>query len=382
MSVFHQIGHDSINLVHEEPLQQQYKGMVCSPLNYSESKVIEQIQSLPTTFQTIFDPQIYFPHTMRGKLREWSYFPNDFETADQTSESWWASLCDSLLDTCVRIGCSDVCSPCIMPGKFSPDYYKFSTDVGNYLQGRAKVANIGFYQTAIIDYASIKMNGEAETIASILSQTSGDFIYLVVKTEIEPRREIADAESILGIMKLIRLLSDSGIKVFVGFCSSEFMLWKYAGASAFATGKFFNLRRFTSSRFDEPSGKGGGQLPYWFERSLVAYLREGDLVRLAGEGLLHAGYKGNPYSIEIINLLESSPETAWLALSWKNYLYAFAETENELACQSVIRETLVNAENNWQMLEDQNMLMEEVRNDGSWIRPWRIALNSFDRAFA
>ena len=39
-------------------------------------------------------------------------------------------------------------------------------------------------------------------------------------------------------MKLIKLLSDAGIKVFVAYCSTEFILWKYAGAKEFATGKF------------------------------------------------------------------------------------------------------------------------------------------------
>jgi hypothetical protein len=38
---------------------------------------------------------------------------------------------------------------------------------------------------------------------------------------------------------------------------------------------------------------------------------------------------------------------------------------------------LKNAEENWLALEDQNVLLDEPRNDGSWIRPWRQAINRF-----
>ena len=378
MSVFHQIGHDSINLVNDERLS-QFKGMVCSPVNYNEEKITSHIKALPKSFISILDPQLYFPYSERGQLQTWDYFPKDFETADQSSYSWWEKICNLLNDTCSRIECSHVCSPVFVPSKFSSDYYKFGVDIGNYLYSIARPNNIGFYQTAIVDYNSIKEAGEAETIASVLSQTEGDSIYLIVKSDLEPRRELPDADSISGVMRLIQLLTDAAIDVFVAFCSSEFILWKYAGAKSFATGKFFNLRRFTASRFDDPSG-GGGQLPYWFEKTLVAYLREGDLVRLEKENLLHPDYRNNPFSVEILDQIKTAPGTAWLGLSWKNYLYSFAELASELNTQKSISDLLIAAEKNWLSLEDENILMEEPRNDGKWMRPWRIAINNFNKA--
>lgn len=376
MSVYHQIGHHSFNLVLDNQLT-QFSGMVCSPLNYLENKVAYQINALPNNFRSIFDPQLYFPRSERGKLRSWDYFPSDFDSADTSNIKWWKAICDSIIHTCNRIGASDICSPCIVPAKFSIDYYKFCVDVGNYLHTLAHQQGKGFYQTAIIDYNSIRDTDEVEKIASILSQTDGESIYLILRTDINPRKELSDCDSLTEIMKLIRLLKDSGISVFVGFCSSEFVLWKYAGAEMFATGKFFNLRRFTSSRFDEPSNVRG-QLPYWFEKNLMAYLREGDIIRLKKANMLHPDYIKNPFSIEILNRLDK-PDTVWLALSWQNYLYTFAEMEKCLTPDS-IKQLLIDAENNWKLLEDKNILMEEQRNDGSWIRKWRIALSNFDKA--
>jgi len=378
MSVFHQVGHDSINLVNEKLLC-QYQGMVCSPVNYTEAKVISHIHSFPRTFQSILDPQLYFPKTEKEQLQCWDYFPKDFDSADQSSYSWWKTLNEALIQTCVRIGCSHVCSPCIVPSRFSSDYYKFYVEIGNHLHELANASGIGFYQTAIIDFNSISEEGEAESISSVLSQTEGDSIYLIVKSDVEPRRELSASDSIAGIMRLVRLLTDAAIEIFVAFCSSEFILWKYAGATSFATGKFFNLRRFTSSRFEEPSG-GGGQLPYWFEKSLVAYVREGDLELLNKEALLHPDYLLNPFCVDILTQLKSSPGTAWLGLSWKSYLYSFAELEMELDNEEKIRSLLQSAEKKWLHFEDNDILMEEPRNTGSWIRPWRIAINKFNKS--
>jgi hypothetical protein len=41
------------------------------------------------------------------------------------------------------------------------------------------------------------------------------------------------------------------------------------------------------------------------------------------------------------------------------------------------RALLREAESNWTALEDADILMEEQRNDGSWLRPWRRALAEY-----
>lgn len=380
MGVFHQIGHDSINLVGETHLE-QFEGMVCSPLNYTEESIAAQIESISRPFLSVLDPQLYYPSSNKGQLTSWDYYPSDFDSADQSNPKWWEGICDSLVESCQKIGCDSVCSPCVVPNRFSYGYYSFYVGIGNYLKALADKTGIGYHQTAIIDYDGIKDNGEAEIVASILSQTDGSSIYLIIKSQIEPRRELSDEASLFSIMKLIRLLTDSGLQVFVAFCSSEFILWKYAGAQDFATGKFFNLRRFSSSRFDDPAG-GGGQLSYWFEKNLMAYLREGDLLRVGKANLIHPDYQQNPYSMEILTQLEEAPELAWLGLSWRNYLYAFADLCSRLPNLEDISTLLKNAEKSWKVLEDQDILMEEIRNDGTWIRKWRIAISEFNKAFS
>ena len=41
---------------------------------------------------------------------------------------------------------------------------------------------------------------------------------------------------------------------------------------------------------------------------------------------------------------------------------------------------LKDADSNWADLEDDDLLFDERRNDGSWIRPWHQALVCFNKS--
>lgn len=375
MSVYHQMGHDTINLIHDEHLS-GYKGAILSPVNYNEEKIAAQIAEMrdKENFETIFDPQLYFPRTERGKLREWSYFPSDVDTAIITEEQWWKSVVRNIASTCQRINCHSACSPVFAPRTYTNEYYSMMISIGNFFAQKARDINIEPLQTVLVGLNDLSSEARPNHIASIISQADTDRIYLVFVSEVIPRKELSDTEELKNAMKLIRILEEAGLSVLVGFCSSDFVLWKAAGASSCATGKFFNLRRFTSSRFEEPKA-GGGQLPYWFEENLMAFLRESDLIRIQRNNLISKEYLKNPYSVKIFNHMENTPDKPWLALSWRQYMFAFADLEARIDSGVVdVGILLKEAENNWVTAEEKNILMEEIRNNGEWVRIWRRAL--------
>jgi hypothetical protein len=215
-------------------------------------------------------------------------------------------------------------------------------------------------------------------IASILSRSRTSHIYLVFVSRTEPRRELIEVEEIKGAMRLIASMREAGLEVTVGFSSSDVLLWKAAGANHCATGKFFNLRRFTRTRFEEPGGSGGGQLPYWFEEPLMAFLRQSDLQRITQMNLPNLGPSTNPFGDLILAQMSAEPERAWLALAWRQFMFWFADVEDRLETGAVTSAALLrNADSNWRTLDDADFLTEERRNDGGWIRPWRRALAEF-----
>ena len=226
---------------------------------------------------------------------------------------------------------------------------------------------------------------DALRIASIMSSRKPPLCYIVVDADLPPRREIEDAPNLFSLMLLVSTLEKSGCPTLVSHCSSDMVLMKAAGASNCASGKFFNVRRFSRSRFDEEQDVGGGQLPYWFEQGLLAFLRIADIARLRRSGFdnfIGIGASNNAFASQILEQFANEPKKAWLGLSWRQYLAWFELTEKNLSiadAPGIVSGWLKEAEQRWEQLETKEVLLEERQNNGHWIRPWRQALGDFSR---
>ena len=380
------MGHHSENLVGEEDLE-EFEGIVLSPINRDPGELSDDVVSFCGLgrYHIILDSQLYFPKTERGKLNDHPYFPSDFETADLADMTWWGKLINELSDYASKLCVSTVTSPVFQPPIWRSDYYRLCADISNILSRELSSESISVYTTVMADIAEISDEMKRMEIASILSDTESEGYYIVFRSEIEPRRELSNDSYLFGMMSLINELKRTGRRVLVSNCSSDMMLFKAAGATDCATGKFFNLRRFTKSRYDEPK-EGGGQLPYWFEHGLIAFLREADLLRLKRDGfgdLIGTHHSSNHWSSKIIRQLRDERGKPWLAFSWRQYLSWFGKTEEELSGEiaaEVVKAWLKDAEENWAKLEADDFLFEERLNNGSWVRAWRQALASFRKA--
>jgi hypothetical protein len=377
MAVYHQIGHHSENLI-REPFLDLFAGAILSPVNYSLAEIKGQLQEFSARehFELIFDAQLYVPTSQRGQLRSWPYFPSDFDTADLGADSWWDSLSDKLAKTVAELGKVTVCSPAVLPRTYSDDYLQRCTRVGDSLREKVAATGQSVIQTAVVSLADLTDVDRPPRIASILSQSKADRIYLILLGATEPRRELGDSEELKGAMRLIHVLSECELQVIVGYSSSDILLWRHAGAAGCATGKFFNLRRFTPSRFEEPGG-GGGQIPYWFEETFLAFLRASDLRRVQKAGLLSDASIRNPYCAEILRLFAAESGEAWLREAWRQFMWWFADADRRISAKELdVPRILKSAEEQWSAIEDK-ILMEEPRNNGTWIRQWRRACIEF-----
>lgn len=385
MPVYHQMGFHSNNLV-DLPQMSSYTGAIFSPINADQDDMVEQIASVIESkgdrFKIIFDPQLYVPATQRGQLKQWSYFPKDVDTADCTSHKWWTTINAKLAQSAGALNAEAVCSPVIIPKIFNDEFYSLCLNVAQDLGERLSARRIRCIQTLLVNAPDLSGATRPHEIASIISRTKCEEIYVIFVTNVEPRRELIDAQEIGGAMRLIALLEDAKLPVLVGFCSSDLILWKAAGASSCASGKFFNLRRFTRERFEEPKAAGGGQLPYWFEESLLAFTREPDLLLLRKHGMLSEASMRNPFGQEILAKMEQARVTgkkkAWLGESWRHFLYWFADVEGRLdAGTATAHGLLTAADKNWLRLDKLRILPVERSNDGSWVRSWLNSLNAF-----
>jgi hypothetical protein len=387
VSSYHQMGHHSNNLI-DLPAMSTFAGAIFSPINSPEEEVAEQVRISRESrgnFECILDPQRYVPSTERGKLKEWSYYPKDVDSADLSSAAWWTDLNAKIAAVAKKLQADAVCSPVVIPRVFDDKYYARTTQTGSELVKHFKGGSehTKVLQTALVNLPELADANRPLELASIVSGTEAERVYLIFVGTTEPRREMKDADELAGAMKLIQALEGNGVRVLVGFCSSDVLLWKTAGATSCASGKFFNLRRFTRQRFEEPTATGGGQLPYWFEEALLAFLRQGDLIRARRIPIISDANSRNPFSQEILNILDEAAKTrtkptSWLAISWRQFLYWFSDVEGRLdrlegSAESMLR----TADANWSKLDATKTLFEERFNDGSWVRIWLNAIADF-----
>ena len=71
MPAYHQMGHDSRNLLTDTNLLTEYAGAVLSPVNYNEettSEIVSLMENKRDHFDFILDPQLYYPRSERGQL--------------------------------------------------------------------------------------------------------------------------------------------------------------------------------------------------------------------------------------------------------------------------------------------------------------------------
>lgn len=381
MAAYFQMGHDTENLVGEEDLD-EYQGIILSPVNREPSELSAHINSFREKgdYDIIIDSQLYFPRSEREKLIKQPYFPSDLDSADLSSHTWWDNIVDLLAEFAIHLGVNAVASPVIYPNTWSDDYFEICSYTSKKLVSKLDRSGIRTLTTVMVNLNQLDSENTVLRIASILSEADSAGYYMVIVSDVDPRRELINSNELVYAMMLIRELKSSGQHVLVSHCSSDMILYKIAGASHCATGKFFNLRRFTKSRWDEPSDSGGGQLPYWFEHSLWGFLRGADIHRLKDEGydqLIASQYSNNHWANTILNQFDIDPEKAWLALAWRQYLSWFGKAEVALSDKNndvLAKEWLKSAEENWLNLEDKDILLEEPRNNGQWVRPWRQAI--------
>jgi len=376
MAAYLQQGHGSWGLL-EEPEIGQYVGVVLSPVNDGPDAVrngLLRLKDRRDDLEIILDPQLYNPSLEKGKLAEWGYYSADFETADHGDRNWWAARGREVVDAASALDLDAVCSPALFPREFSDDYYRLIVDVADSTAGYANDRGLETLLTAIVPLRDLANPARAQQIASVLSATDCDRIYLSFFTnEIEPRQPLNDAAALATAIHLVRLLSVH-FRVHVAFCGHDLVMWKFAGASDVSSGKFFNLRRFTPGRWRDDEG-GGRQVSYWNESPLLTLLRDQEVLRLDREGWFASRtFSNNPHGAQILAILRGGEGTAWQKLSWLQYLRWVANADHLFENPARAEEAIEKADGKWGELQRLRVLLADRWNDGNHVRLWLNAM--------
>lgn len=380
MAAYIQMGHDSWNLVDDKYLS-SYQGIVLSPVNDDPGRVTERLTRLgqrATELEVIFDPQLYNPASDKGQLPKWTHFPSDFETGMRGDLQWWVATAANVVKTAASIDANAVCTPAFQPKIFSDDYYRLIASIADQTKPMATDTGLETLITAIVPMSELATPTRANAIASILSSSDCDRIYLMFLDDTPAKDQYSDSEALPTAVHLVRLLSDA-MRVQVAFCSHDAVLWKFSGATDISTGKFMNLRRYSPKRWSDEEAQGR-QVSYWNEGPMLTLLREADVLLLDREGWFEGEkFASNPSSSEILEILRGSSGQPWQARSWRQYLRWFANIDAELETPKAALRYLELADAKWNEFSRKRLLFQDRFNDGNWVRLWLNACHEGSR---
>ena len=376
MAAYLQLGHDSWNLV-DDPETGDFAGIVLSPVNDGPAAVRDRLTRLGDArlgLEVILDPQLYNPAADRGSLNEWSYYPADFETADRSDARWWAARGREVVADAVALGIEAVCSPAHMARSYDDLYYRFIVEIADETRAEASRAGLDTLLTAIVPLRDLAQPNRAFEIASILSGSECDRIYLTFLCEdIQQREPMRDGSGLATAVHLLRLLSRQ-MRVHVAFCSHDLVVWKCAGATDVSTGKFMNLRRLSPSRWQEDE-TNGRIVSYWNEGALLTLLRDQDVLRLDRARWYDGeAFGDNEAAARIAQILRSSSGEPWLAHSWRQYLRWVSTVEERWRNPTAAEDFLEASDRKWGDIERARIQFTDRFNDGVHVRTWLNAV--------
>lgn len=376
MAAYLQLGHDSWNLLDDEIIG-PFAGVVLSPVNHGPAEVVDRLKPLISedgAFESILDPQMYNPSANKGRLAEWKYYPDDFETADRSELAWWVERGKAVVSEAVELDVNSICTPAYMDRSYTDEYYKFIVEIGDQILPFANGKNIGTLLTIIVNLDDLAQPDRALQIASVVSGSECHRIYLMFLDERLPQKEpFRDAAELASAAHLVRMLSQH-FRVHVAFCAHDLVMWKWAGATDVSSGKFMNLRRFSPSRWQQEEVQGR-VVPYW-SQNFLSLIRDQDVLRLNRDGFFDGQpFLDNPASLQILEILKEGQGRAWLALSWRQYLRWVINSERICEIPKEAESLLENCAQEWQKIHQKRIRFVDFNSDGTHVNIWISAIN-------
>ena len=395
------MGHHTRNLAVDPVISMMYAGAIMSPVNEKP----EDVRALCAAFQaleTVFDPQLYNPDSDRGQLREWNYFADAKELAtDNFSLDRWIRAAKAITQECIPLGHNAICSPVAASDATDEDLGS-AVLVGDALAEELRGSELQGLQTAFVRPSTLSGEGRPETVASILTNGRLERIYFVPQWT-SNSEQLADAREMSGFIKMLAYVSVQRATL-VGFCGPEMILWKSAGAESVATGKYVNQQRWSIERWGPKKSGGAGNTSYYFEESLLTWLRTEDIIELDRLNY-RLGLDADPMLPVIrdyVEALRKDPRhtrpvlqdgkpvldksgkprketlgaAAWTKQGWLQWLWWFAYTERRLTDGEITARALVQtAIVNWARLRQKGFRAVDDDNDGAWLPSWLDTLD-------
>lgn len=361
-------------------------GLILSPVNDE----VKKIEALPIEIRrrSIFDPQYYFPKDRKGKLVTYPFFPANMIEGITTAD--FEEIAYESAQRCVRFQADNDFEYIVIPTRYfdelpSNPLEKLDALCVNPFCEAVRIVRPAkpVLLTVIAKHIQV-VNSELrdELLNWITSKTDIDGVYLILERN-TVSKQIKDSHFLSEALKIIYALKLNDLRVIVGYCNTEGLLYSIAGPDAITMGSYENLRMFGPKRFrnaEKRDGRGpsprlySGKLLQWIEYTYIHPIRE-----------LYSGweelFEESPY-----NPLSSVPEFEWYFQNpglYKHYFVVFSRQVRTLPSElhkrfSQVESMVKEALRLFKAIQDAGVYLDED-SDGSHLPHWLNAMALYRR---
>ncbi len=280
--------------------------------------------------RTLFDPQLYAPHSDKKNFPTYAYWPKGFVTA----EAPWNDLVGRLAALNEALGTVAVILPGMACERVGSQFLRLQEAILDAAVGveRKKLATICLKQNVLLDTVQV------EKLLVATEQWPVDGIYLIAEHPDEDYF-VDSPVWMLDLLKLCAGLTIQGKKVVLGYSNHQMLPMACAGVHAIASGNHMNVRSFTFGKFMESDEikrhKTWYYAPQAYTEFSPAYL---DLARNVGKLPVLAPVNGmeTPATILFSDAMPSSVNFTD-AMSFWHYLYCLDRQVREVSAPDTFR---------------------------------------------
>ncbi len=359
-------------------------GVICGPRYMTRARV----EGLPLGIRenSLFDPQFFLPHSSRGALSTYPFFPQVVAGGFSTTD-WTDAMASQCAMDCLRFQNDCGFRALVIPTRFydgMPASFVDDQDrqfVIPFLEAssRLRIERPLYLQVILTDFMLRDQSYSARLLNWITSYSELSGVYLIYHVQ-NRRKQLQDTEFLLNLFAFLQSLKRADLAVVVGYANTEGVLLLCTGADAITMGSYENLRMFSVDAFDEPrDGPRYGpnvrlyvpRLLQWVEQAYMGAIRRavGDL----GEYL-----EDNQYRVRMFE-----PEYNWHFTKPEPYKHFFVTYSTQLRRLSVgspeQRYPAVLAECESALVEHQRLqaagMVMDPESSGQHLNSWISVLN-------
>ena len=297
---WHQCGFNSQKVVQELLTAGIGVGAIISPKDLS----FDNAQAYAKEYKNIgasvlLDPQFYEPEYAAGRLSSYpmAQFRQSIASLGALSPPSLSGLTDALRQENQALGCDAVIAPAIPYEAARPDISKLNARLFSAAKAAGDTLGIPTYATVVLG-SSVTTSNVAQTILSHATSAPADGWYYGFEFDNSDRLP-SDVEAVARYCSAGLTLACTGKPVLHAYAGPIANLAFGAGARAAAVGFWQNLWGFSRSRYQPPTGQGGGgdAPPRFFSSSLWGTIVYPDeilqlSVALRPKVLTHSPYSG------------------------------------------------------------------------------------------